>query len=89
VAKQHSKGQHTHETHAHHFVQSLSANQRNSLRILLIKNAARELHHALDLQKAITRSVHSAEHALELAKQGRTAELFRSSQHAADIRVRL
>ena len=88
MAVNHSKGQHRHRTHAHHFVESLSKSQRNALRILLVKDAAAELHHALDIQKAVTRAVHNAEHALDLAKQGRTAELF-SRQHATDILVRI
>jgi len=75
-------------SHAHHFVSTLTANQRNALRILLVKNAAAELHRALDIQKAVTRSVHQAEHALELAKQGRTSELFGKSAYA-DLKVRL
>jgi hypothetical protein len=86
-ATHHSKGQH-HHSHAHQFVGTLSVSQKNSLRILLVKNAAAELHRALDIQKAVTKSVHQAEHALELARQGRTAELF-SKSAAADIKVRL
>jgi len=40
------------------------------------------------VQKAVTRAVTETEHKLALAKEGRTAELFRSHAHT-DIRVRL
>lgn len=83
------KAMHNHQSHAQHFVSTLSANQRNSLRVLLVKNAAVELHRALDLQKAVTRAVNDAEHNLMLAREGRTSELFRDQHAHADIKVRL
>lgn len=77
----------THKSHASEFVTSLTRAQRNSLRLLLTKDAAAELHHLLDVQKAVTRAVHDVEHKLELAKHGRTIELFRDQHHhVADIR---
>jgi hypothetical protein len=87
-ATHHSKGQH-HHSHAGQFVATLTAGQRNSLRLLLAKDAAADLHYLLGVQKAVTRAVSDAEHKLALAKSGRTAELFRAQHAHTDIKVRL
>jgi hypothetical protein len=60
----------------HQFIETLTISQKNSLRLLLAKDAAADLHYLLGVQKAVTRAVTEAEHKLALAKSGRTAELF-------------
>jgi len=88
-ATHHSKGQH-HHSHAGAFLSTLTISQKNSLRLLLARDAAADLHYLLGVQKAVTRAVTEAEHKLALAEQGRTSELFRSSQHThTDLKVRL
>jgi hypothetical protein len=77
---------HRHHSHAGQFVATLTAGQRNSLRLLLAKDAAADLHYLLGVQKAVTRAVSDAEHKMALAKAGRTAELF-SDHSPAHIKI--
>jgi hypothetical protein len=76
MAVNHSKAPHYHHSHAGQFVATLTASQKNSLRLLLAKDAAADLHYLIGVQKAVTRAVTDAEHKLALARAGRTAELF-------------
>jgi len=80
---------HHHHSHAGQFLSTLTISQKNSLRLLLARDAAADLHYLLGVQKAVTRAVTEAEHKLALAKSGRTAELFRSQHAHTDIKVRL
>ncbi len=88
MAVHHSKTPH-HHSHAGQFLSTLTISQKNSLRLLLARDAAADLHYLLGVQKAVTRAVSDAEHKLALAKSGRTAELFRSQHVHTDIKVRL
>jgi len=89
MAVHHSKTPHHHHSHAGQFLSTLTISQKNSLRLLLAQDAAADLHYLLGVQKAVTRAVTEAEHKLALAKEGRTAELFRSQHVHTDIKVRL
>jgi hypothetical protein len=61
--------------HAAQFVSTLTRNQRNALRaILLHESGTPDLRHALGINKA--RTIPEHEHRTGLARTGRTSELF-------------
>ncbi len=77
-----------HRSHAHPFLSTLTMSQKNSLRLLLVKDAAAEVHHLLDVKRSVTRVVHDVGHKLALARAGRTAELF-AENAATHIKITL
>lgn len=78
---------HSTRTHASEFLGTLTKGQKNSLRLLLVHEAGAELHHLLDVRRAVTRAVRDVEHKLELAKSGRTIELFSAQHQATDFAI--
>lgn len=83
---------HCNANHADHFVESLSANSRNSLRVILeSERALKQLRHALGMPvSATTTAVSERDYRLGLAKTGRTIELFTGVRllSPADLRER-
>jgi len=79
---------HSKRSHAHQFINQLTKNERNSLRILLLtKSGLADLREALDLQHMRVVSIEQERtgHAL----RGTTAELFRGSSVVARVDVKL
>lgn len=68
--------------HSKQFVDSLTPNQRNALRVLIVTEL-RALRHALQMSNVV--ELTEADRKIALAKQGRTVELFPPELRAPSV----